>query len=164
MVKFLRYGLFGRPLLRIMNGEATTLRFIIFAVFAALLIGMIFLTIYNFKLGLCVDLGFILCFGYILGLAMVGTIVVLALIFGGLEILGGGGSPSKEEKNELEYSDRYVLDELGEKARKRLTDAEYSRMEWEAKNTITDKQTLENFVNRWTREIDNSPIKTDENE
>ena len=63
-----------------------------------------------------------------------------------------------------EYSDRYVLDELGEKARKRLTDAEYSRMEWEAKNTITDNQALENFVNRWTREIDNSPINTEENE
>ena len=161
MGEFLKYGLFGRPLLRILNGEATPFRFLLFAVFAVVLIFMVFLTIAKFRVSLIVDLAFVLCFGYIMGLGMAGTVIVLGLIFGGLKILGGNGSSGTAKNDDLDWSSVDVLNRLGEKARNRLSDADYSRMETEAK-FIRNKTDLDNFVSRWEREIEISPVKTDD--
>ena len=161
MGEFLRYGLFGRPLLRILNGEATPFRFLLFAVFAALLIFMVFLTIAKFRVSLIVDLAFVLCFGYIMGLGMAGTVIVLGLIFGGLTILGGNGSSGTTKNDDLDWSSVDELNRLGEKARNRLSDADYARMDTEAK-FIRNKSDLDSFVSKWEREIEISPTKTDD--
>lgn len=164
MGEFLKYGLFGRPLLEILNGEVTPFRFMLFAVFAVVLIVMVILTITKFRVSLIVDLAFVLCFGYIMGLAMVGTVIVLGLIFGGITIIGGGnkGSSGTSNNDDLDWSSAYELDRLGEKGRSRLSAADYSRMETEAK-FIRTKSDLDNFVSRWEREIENSPTRTEDN-
>ena len=163
MDEFLRYGLFGRPLLRILNGEATPFRFMLFAVFAVLLIFMVILTITKFRMSLVVDLAFVLCFGYIMGVAMAATVIVLGIIFGGISILGGNSNNASgtQKNDDLDQSSVSELNRLGEKARNRLSGADYARMETEAK-FIRNKTDLENFVNKWEREIEISPVKTDD--
>lgn len=71
MGHWLRYGLFGYQALRIVNGDETWFRFFVLICFVALLALIGFLMAYRLRYGVTAAVAFVLCFGYLMGLALV---------------------------------------------------------------------------------------------
>ncbi len=71
MGHWLRYGLFGYQVLRIVNGDETWFRFFVLICFVALLALIGLLTAYRLRYGVIAAVAFVLCFGYLMGLALV---------------------------------------------------------------------------------------------
>lgn len=70
IITWLRYGIMGRPMIRVMNGKPGILSWIFLIVLLSFLFLMIMLMIYKVYYGLFMVAAFVLCFGYKIGLGM----------------------------------------------------------------------------------------------
>ena len=155
MGHWLRYGLFGHQVLSIVNGEETWFHFFVLILFAALLLQMMFMTVYKPLHAAIEMLVFVLLFGYIMGLAMAITAGIIGFVLVLFKILPPPEPLAPAEAgddDELDWGDVATLNDLGERARGRLSESEYATMEAEAR-TITTKAGVESFVNRWEHRI-----------
>lgn len=161
---WLRYGLFGREALRIVNDyDAGALRMIILIGCVALLLLIIFMTLYDKRVAVGLAVAFVLCFGYVMGLGMaiVGLIIgVVILILGGEKPpTGETGGRTTNEPREERPSSLDVSFQTSDLARKVIACSGYvdagafqrelSELEVKARfNNLTWRE-LNNFVYKW---------------
>ena len=150
---WLKYGLFGRPVMKIASAsEMTPTRLIVLILLLVFLVVFIIVTKNKLWHGLVLGIIFVLLFGYLAGIAL----AIVAVI---VKILTVGPPPSLPEndngdervtQNDIDYA----LSDMDSKAQRALEPfGDYGAYKAQ-RASITTRKALDDFISRWKDMID----------
>ena len=151
---WLKYGLFGRPVMKIASAsEMTPTRLIVLILLLVFLVVLIIVTKNKFWHGLVLGIIFVLLFGYLAGIALaIVAVIVKILTIAPPPPPQSGNDNGDERVTQIDID--YALSDMDSKAQRALEPyGDYGAYKAQ-RSSIMSRKDLETFIARWKDQID----------